>query len=236
MAKTNKEEYEVLKNIEWLKREIGNMPYTRLKRVGMEDYVAINKSGVFELINQLDEPEVLSWEWIDEHRESTFDLDEDFETVFIKVDDLQNLLVPKQELPVIPQFVAEWIDSRKNNYPSDVIGVYLRMNESSANEQTREVLSWVHESELNRGSFARAWLDGYEVEKEQKYILSINITDKASKTNYETFLNKRGIFHSMENESFNSEEFNWSEEEIKDLESGEILFEHFATKVEELEE
>ena len=54
------EEYESeaeVKNLEWLKEEIGNMPYTRLKRVGMEGYVAINKSGVFELINQLDEPE-----------------------------------------------------------------------------------------------------------------------------------------------------------------------------------
>lgn len=70
-------------------------------------------------------------------------------------------------------------------------------------------------------------------DKEPRYILSINITDKASKTNYETFLNKRGIFHSMKNESFNSEEFNWTEEEIKDLENGDILFEHFATKVEE---
>src|SRR5699024_9018760 len=29
------------------------------------------------------------------------------------------------EKSVIPQFVADWIESRKNNYPSDVIGVYL---------------------------------------------------------------------------------------------------------------
>ena len=75
-----------------------------------------------------------------------------------------------------------------------------------------------------------------EVKEEQKYVLLINITDKASKTNYETYLNKRGIFHSMKNDSFNIEEFNWSEEEIKDLENGEILFEHFSVKVEELEE
>ena len=57
----------------------------------MEDFVSDLK--------QLDEPEVLSQKWIDEHRESTFDLDldEDFETVFIKVEDLQNLLMPKKE-------------------------------------------------------------------------------------------------------------------------------------------
>ena len=46
---------------------------------------------------ELDELEVLSQEWIDKHVETIFDLDEDFETEFIKVDDLQNLLVPKQE-------------------------------------------------------------------------------------------------------------------------------------------
>ena len=91
-----------MKDIEWLKKEIeedieswggGNPDYFR----GASDAY----ENVKDWLNQLLVPkqEVLSQEWIDEHRESTFDLDldEDFETVFIKVEDLQNLLVPKQE-------------------------------------------------------------------------------------------------------------------------------------------
>ena len=86
------------KNIEWLKEEIeedieswggGNPDYFR----GANDAY----DNVKDWLDQLDEPEVLSQKWIDEHKEAIFDLGEDFETEFIKVDDLQNLLVPKQE-------------------------------------------------------------------------------------------------------------------------------------------
>ena len=133
--------------------------------------------------------------------------------------------------PVIPQFVAEYLDFAKINFSlMQVMELVYTRNEWS---KWGKEYDWIS---ANDETFARAWLDGFTVEEEQKYILSISITDKASKTDYETFLNKRGIFHSMENDSFNSEEFNWTEEEIKGLENGEILFEHFATKVEEVSE
>lgn len=148
------------KDIEWLKEEIWRQDIVM-------DKGYIYTDDLMSIISEVDEPEVLSQEWIDENKSSWTKLKID--GYYIPVEKLQNLLVPKLELPVIPQFVAEWIESRKNNYPFDVIGVYLRMNESFANEQTREVLSWIHESELNRGSFARAWLDGFTVEEEQKY-------------------------------------------------------------------
>ena len=145
----------------------------------------------------MSEYEKLDSKWIDEHKKRKFfDFDE-YRTEVILVEDLQNLLVPKQKLPVIPKFVAEWIESRKNNYPSDVIGVYLRMNELSANEQTREVLRWVHESKLNRGSFARAWLDGYEIEQEPKYYAKIkgheNIGSNDKYWNYNTDMEELSV-------------------------------------------
>lgn len=132
------------------------------------------------------------------------------------------------EKPVVPDFVGEFIANYKEQgytLANAIFNIATDREDMDIEEYLRE-----HPKE-----FVQAYDDGYTVE-EQKYILSINITDKASKTNYETFLNKRGIFHSMKNESYNREEFNWTEEEIKELESGEILFEHFATKVEELEE
>ena len=89
------------KDIEWLKNEVNELPlrFLGFSMLKQREEFTVSKDDVLELIDQLDEPEVLSQEWIDEHRESTFDLDldEDFETVFIKVEDLQNLLVPKQE-------------------------------------------------------------------------------------------------------------------------------------------
>ena len=216
------------KNIEWLKEEIeedikswggGNPDYFR----GASDAY----ENVKDWLNQLDEPETLSEEWISENVEyAYFDMLDgsgglSSATAIIKPKKLQNLLVPKQEKVKIESVWAEDIEGAKAS------GMTLF-----------EAMDWMAidcDDEEKQDLFARAWLDGYEVEEEQKYILSINITDKASKTNYETFLNKRGIFHSMENESFNSEEFSWTEEEIKGLENGEILFEHFATKVGEEE-
>src|SRR5699024_1522861 len=89
-------ETEVKKDIEWLREQIknemngwggGNPDYFRGAEDAYED--------VKDWLNQLDELEVLSWEWIDKHV--------DYADVrggtqaFIHAEDLQNLLVPKQE-------------------------------------------------------------------------------------------------------------------------------------------
>src|SRR5699024_9955381 len=63
-------------------------------------------------LEDLDEPETLSQKWIDKHSYNVHILrTPDGETVAMPRDDLPNLLVPKQELPVIPKFVAEWYES-----------------------------------------------------------------------------------------------------------------------------
>ena len=110
------------KDIEWLKRKVlglqsnGNDEIDQTeaeKEIGRLQKWAWNNCvhRVFDLINQLDEPEVLSQEWIDKHVETIFDLDEDFETEFIKVDDLQNIIVPKQE--VLEAKIQELIEAYK---------------------------------------------------------------------------------------------------------------------------
>ena len=50
-------------------------------------------ASIADIINQLDEPEVLSEDWIEEHHYIRMDPDNPF--VYVK--DLQNLLVPKQD-------------------------------------------------------------------------------------------------------------------------------------------
>ena len=222
------------KNKEWAFIELGKIFPSYSETYDYPDSITVMKSEllnkVYDILAQLDEPETLSEEWLEENKCSWHKLKVD--GYYIPVEKLKNRHVPERELPVIPKFVAEWIEEVKPDNSLRLAFAYIAQQKRDNYDD--ELAFWLEEG--NSETFARAWLDGYEVEEDQKYILSINITDKASKTNYETFLNKRGIFHSMENESFNSEEFSWSEEEIKDLERGEILFEHFATKVEELEE
>lgn len=83
----------------------------------------------------------------------------------------------------IPQFVANWIANVKRNgfkfrnssrfyeeiVPSDDAYrvMYYILRESIAGEAIR---IWVN---ANRDTFARAWLDGYEIEKEPKYRISM---------------------------------------------------------------
>lgn len=65
----------------------------------------------------------------------------------------------------IPQVVADWIEWTKNQ------GLDLQdaMNLISG-EENEKLLRWFY-NESNQETFARAWLDGYEVEKEKRYYI-----------------------------------------------------------------
>jgi len=75
--------------------------------------------------------------------------------------DLKQLYEPQKV--VVPQFVADWIEECKAKRKS-LLGALLYTPEG--------VNSWVGNSE-NQETFARAWLDGYEVEKEPKYTVRV---------------------------------------------------------------
>ena len=68
---------------------------------------------------------------------------------------------------IIPQFVADWIDACKEN---SAIGLYIAMNPDFLKQWNKsdELISWSRKTS-NQELFARAWLDGYEVDKEPKY-------------------------------------------------------------------
>ena len=61
--------------------------------------------------------------------------------------------------PVVPQFVANWIEKCKSE---------KRRLHESLTYTPFGVNGWVSNPK-NQETFARAWLDGYEVEKEKKY-------------------------------------------------------------------
>ena len=103
------------------------------------DKIDISRKGLLELVKQLDEP----------------------------------------QKPVVPQFVANWIANVKRNgfkfrnssrFYEEIVSsddayrvMYYILKESIAGEAIR---IWVN---ANRDTFARAWLDGYEVGEEKRY-------------------------------------------------------------------
>ena len=124
---------------------------------------------ILNQVNQLDEPEVLSEDWIEEHSHIVNLLGiPDTTTVAVLREDLKGLLVPKQELPVIPKFVAEYLDEKKECPISELIDSHLIYDVYD------ELARWLYynnkktnkEREL---SLVLAHIYGYELEKEKKY-------------------------------------------------------------------
>lgn len=148
------------KDIEWAQKEIdGYLSY--------EGVDAARKALVFakSVINQLDEPEVLSREWISE---KSIDIDVDTVNGDILVtfilNDLKNLIVPKKKLPVIPRFVSDFIKEVKPDKSLRVAFEYIAQRKRDNYED--ELAFWVEEG--NSETFARAWLDGYKVAVEEE--------------------------------------------------------------------
>lgn len=85
------------------------------------------------------------------------------------------------EKPAVPQFVADWLEVCKDNLAlslaSSMNPIVLRTN-----NQHEETIHWF-KSAKNQETFAKAWLYGYEVEKEKLYTVEIpNPNNKYSKT------------------------------------------------------
>ena len=66
--------------------------------------------------------------------------------------------------PVIPWYIAEWIEKVKSDDDYNVVGA---VNEAPQGE----VSDWLILENVN--TFAKAWVNGYEVEKETKYRVKI---------------------------------------------------------------
>ena len=79
----------------------------------------------------------------------------------------------EREKVTVPQFVADWIEVCKEHLTSSLC---LAMTPSflKANNQCIELTIWIKK---NEEAFARAWLDGYTVEKEKRYTIRLKNTD-----------------------------------------------------------
>ena len=85
-------------------------------------------------------------------------------------EDLYDSFFPK---PVIPQYVADWIKKCKM-FKSFAVSLSFALQPSvwEANGLSGECIKWLMDAE-NQETYARAWLDGYEIEKEPRYTVRV---------------------------------------------------------------
>ena len=121
---------------------------------------------------------------------------------------LEGSMVPYEEPQkvTIPQFVAGWIEKIKGKGEP----LYYALDHTPP----EEVDLWFCEDEVNRQNiFARAWLDGYEVEKEKRYTVKLKNTND--------YLNETEVgFHFYDNCRDNGK---FTQKEIEEAGFGEVF-------------
>jgi gp178 len=83
-------------------------------------------------------------------------------------------IVDKSKIKVtIPQSVADWIRKCKT-FKSFAVSLSFALQPSvwEANGLSGECIEWLTDAE-NQDTFARAWLDGYTIEEEKKYKITL---------------------------------------------------------------
>ena len=97
------------------------------------------------------------------------------EKFYVALDDVLDLVKQLDEpgKVQIPQSVADWIEYCKVRKITLAHALY-----HSEEAKNKSVYRWLFEDEDsdNQETFARAWLDGYEVEKEKRYVVKIKAT------------------------------------------------------------
>ncbi len=85
----------------------------------------------------------------------------------------------------IPQFVADWIKKCKTfkNFIAS-LSFALQPVVWAENSLSDECIDWLMNAD-NQETFARAWLDGYEVEEEKRYLVKVKGVNE-----YGCYLNK----------------------------------------------
>ena len=92
--------------------------------------------------------------------------------------DLQQLDEPQKV--VVPQFVADWIEVCKEHLTHSLYTA-MTPNFMKENGQSLDLILWIKKAS-NQDIFARAWLDGYEVEEEKRYVVSLKNGQPLTKT------------------------------------------------------
>lgn len=89
------------------------------------------------------------------------------------ISDLKRLDEP--EKVKVPQFVADWIEKCKNNFGFNLKSAMNINTILHYSDDCHKMIDWIKVNS-NQETFARAWLDGYEVEEEKRYFVKVKAT------------------------------------------------------------
>ncbi|HBM3688678.1 TPA: DUF1642 domain-containing protein [Listeria innocua] len=140
------------------------------------------------------------------------------------------------ELVVVPRFVADWIEQKKANGDH----LYIAMDKSWQS-MNYKVSGWLEDREDSYDKFARAWLDGYEVEKEPLYYVRLPFASRSTDFEKETTytyiivnITTDEMQPSISNRNYGSWKAELTEAQIKGMPGGDLYWQ-FAVLVEDLE-
>ena len=104
--------------------------------------------------------------------------------LFLK--DLEQLDEPRKVK--VKQFVADWIEVCKEHLTTSL---YTAMNPNfmKENNQSFDLILWIKNTN-NQETFALAWIFGYEVEKEKRYVVKVKGNIKENMLVYGEFVER----------------------------------------------
>ncbi|EDO1259818.1 DUF1642 domain-containing protein [Listeria monocytogenes] len=144
--------------------------------------------------------------------------------------------IEEQERLVVPQFVADWISRCKQKG----YDLFLSIDYDDS-DMPYEMYNWLTFSDENQEILARAWLDGYEVEKEPLYYVRLPFASRSTDFEKETTytyiivnITTDEMQPSISNRNYGSWKAELTEAQIKGMPGGEIYWQ-FAVLVEEAE-
>lgn len=115
----------------------------------------------------------------------------------------------------IPQFVADWIEKSRLKGWDLLCSMCFTLN-----DKDKKTIKWLHLGE-NVNIFARAWLDGYEVEKEKRYSVKVKgICGKHETLNRERHSNEWLFSNSEENRLYKTK---FTRKELEQAGFGEVF-------------
>lgn len=134
--------------------------------------------------------------------------------------------IDEPQKPVVPKFVAEWIEYAKKK--GDSLAISFKPWNLYGVEYSKAD-RWIED---NQETFARAWIDGYEIEKEPLYYVKLPVV-YFNHWDLEAYLMKddRGNITIADNNDFDDMKF--TESEIKEIDE---RYWPFAVPVEEVAE
>lgn len=116
----------------------------------------------------------------------------------------------QQALPVVPEFVAEWIEILKTKGLKPLKNPETYGETGFTEEKLQNIVFWISE---NQEDYMRAWLDGYTVEKPQLFYL------REKNTNYYLNKSKNNGLELVPNPYFD-EDNQFTKQEIDSMETG----------------